>query len=93
MGIFKYRAGNIPGENFLGRNFPGVIQHGCWIIGNCPGCSFPNTTQKTKNSLMQDKPKLFFIFYNVIWPQIQDRTNNFYMEHTLKIIVQNEAQN
>ena len=71
MGIFKYRAGNIPGENFLGRNFPGVIQHGCWIVGNCPGCSFPNTTQKTENSLTLDKSNLFFIFYNVIWPQIK----------------------
>ena len=28
MGIFKYMAGNIPGGNFLGRNFPGVIQQG-----------------------------------------------------------------
>ena len=28
MGIFKYMAGNVPGGNFLGRNFLGVIQQG-----------------------------------------------------------------
>ena len=68
MGIFKNMGGNIPGRNFLGRNFAGVIQQGGVGLVKVVQVAVFLIPLRRLNSLMQDKPKLFFIFYNVIWP-------------------------
>ena len=50
MGIFKNIGGNIPGRNFLDRNFPGGIhQWGVLIGGNFLSGNFSDTSFHVSN--------------------------------------------
>ena len=73
--------------------FRGLIQQGGVILVEIFQVVIFLIPLRRLNSLMQGKPELLFIFYNVILPEIQDRRKNFHMEHTLKRKVQNEAPN
>ena len=67
MGIFKNMGGNIPGGIFLGRNFSWITQQGGVGLVEIVQVAVFLIPLRRLNSLMQDEPKLFFVFCNVIW--------------------------